>query len=136
LAKKSWQQKFESAEPPAISVIEKPMFGMAAGSRVLISSPDEIATLLRSIPAGQTREVEWIRVELANRHGADATCPLTTGIFLRIIGEYEIERHAAGVGVEKLIPFWRVVKPKSPLAKKLSCGPDWIAERRQAEVAG
>lgn len=136
MAKKTWQQKFEGANAPSISIIEKPMLGIPAGAKLLISSPEEIAALIRTIPAGQTREVEWIRAELAKRHQADATCPLTTGIFLRIIGEYELERHASGVSIEEMIPFWRVVKPKSPLARKLSCGPDWIAERQRAEAAG
>jgi hypothetical protein len=31
-------------------------------------------------------------------------------------------------------PFWRVIAPDSPLARKLSCGPDFIRYRRALEA--
>lgn len=89
---------------------------------------------VRNIAPGNTRKPEEVRADLAVRHGADATCPLTTGIFLRIIAEVALEDLAAGATLESVTPFWRVVDPKSPLAKKLSCGPEFIQIRRTEEV--
>jgi hypothetical protein len=34
----------------------------------------------------------------------------------------------------QITPFWRVIEPKSALAKKLTCGPEFIEEMRAAEA--
>ncbi|MBS1707943.1 MAG: hypothetical protein JSS65_04390 [Armatimonadetes bacterium] len=134
MAKKTWRQKYDNGHDPEVVVLDKPGMGLVPGQKLLISSPSEIDGLLRSVPIGQTTSVAELRNSLATRHGADGTCPLTTGIFLRIIAEVALEELAAGKGVDEVAPFWRVVDPKSPLAKKLSCGPEWIRTQRDAET--
>ena len=52
---------------------------------MLVSSPQEIDSLVRRIPAGDTISPAKIRETLAKEHKADATCPVSTGIFLRIV---------------------------------------------------
>lgn len=73
------------------------------------------------------------RRELAQQHGADAACPVSTAIFLRTVAEAAWDQIEAGVPVPQVAPFWRVVNPASALAKKLRAGPGWIAEQRAAE---
>jgi hypothetical protein len=61
------------------------------------------------------------------------TCPLTASIFARIAAEAALEDMAGGKPAEKITPFWRLIDPKSPIAKKLSCGPQFLAKMRRTE---
>jgi len=129
MARKTWTQKFAGAKPPHISLLEKPFAGLPVGTRLLISAPSAIADYIRAVPPGETGSIPQMRADLARAAGADATCPTSTGIFLRIAAEAALE--APG---PSLLPFWRVIDPASPLAAKLSCGPDFLRDR-QAEEA-
>lgn len=130
---KTWTQKWADGKPPKIEELHKPMLGLQAGQRLLISSPDEIAGEIKTLAKGQGLALPALRERLAAKHGADATCALTTGIFLRIIAEREHERWREGAAVENLTPFWRVIDAKAPIRKKLSFDPAWIDERRAEE---
>lgn len=111
------------------------MLGVPAGAKLLISTPTEIDAYVRAIPSGETRDVHALRADLAKRHKADTTCPMTTGIFARIMAETALEQIAAGAKETDVAPFWRLIDPKSPLAAKLTCGPDYIVHRRALEQA-
>ncbi len=130
---KAWKDKM-NAKPPHTVVLDKDFAGVPAGSRLLISCPLELADYLRSkIPTGETREVQQVRRELAALHGADATCPVSTAIFLRTVSEAAWDDIQAGTPLHQVAPFWRVVDPSSPLAKKLRAGSEWIKQQRAAE---
>jgi hypothetical protein len=131
---KTWTQKFNNGKAPHVDVLDTPFLGIPAGKKLLISSPEEVDAYVRAIPYGTTRTVTEMRHTLAERHRADATCPLTSGIFLRIGAELALEHHAAGQPLEAITPFWRIIEPNSPLAKKLSCGPEFITRQRQLEA--
>lgn len=131
--KKTWAQKFENGRTPEVVKLDKAMLGVPAGAKLLISTPIEIDAYIRAIPSGETRTVHTLRADLAQRHKADTTCPMTTGIFARIVAEKALEDLAAGQKETDVAPFWRLIDPASPLAKKLSCGPDYIAHRRTVE---
>ena len=75
-----------------------------------------------------------MRNDLAIEAGADFTCPMTSGIFLRIVCEYHYEKWQLSAKATDLCPFWRMVDPKSELAKKLSFGPNFIEEMRLKET--
>jgi hypothetical protein len=85
------------------------------------------------VPPGETREIQQVRRELAAAHGADAACPVSTAIFLRTVAEAAWDEMEAGGPVSEVAPFWRVIDPKSPLAKKLRAGGTWIEQQRAAE---
>lgn len=126
---KSWTQKAaEATKHAGVQTLEKPFAGQPIGARMLISTPQRIAEFVAAIPPGKTVSVAQMREELAQAEGADFTCPLTTGIFLRLAIEADLETGGS-------LPFWRVVEPKSPLAKKLSCGVDFVAGQRASEEA-
>ena len=74
-----------------------------------------------------------MRKDLAIEYKADKTCPVTTGIFLRIVSEASFEELNAGKDIQKVTPFWRIVNPKSKLAEKLECGIDFIEKQRENE---
>jgi len=131
MARKTLQEKFDARKEVEIVILEKPMPGMPAGSKLLISSPAEIDAWVRAVPVGETRSVAQLREDLAKKHGADGTCALTTGIFPRVVSERALEQLATGE--VEIAPFWRVVEPQSPLAKKLPNGPEFIQSRRSAE---
>lgn len=131
---KSWTEKHDNhAHPAHVEILDKPFAGLPVGASIVVATPKEVTAYLRRIPKGQTRSVEALRSHLARKYKADAACPLTTGIFLRIAAEAALEKMAAGAPVGSAAPFWRVVDPGSPLAKKLSCGPSFIMARRRAE---
>jgi hypothetical protein len=127
---KSWEQKFRGAKPAHVSVLAKPFAGVPAGERLFIASPALLEARLRTIPPGQTRTILSLREDLAREHGAAATCPTSTAIYLRIVAERALEDHEAG---REAAPFWRLIAPETPLARKLSCGPDFIRHQRALE---
>jgi hypothetical protein len=130
---KSWADKM-NAKPRHTVVLDKDFGGVPAGSKLLISSPIDVESYLRTtIPSGETRELQQMRRELAKQHGADATCPVSTSFFLRTVAEAAWDQIEAGVPTKDVAPFWRVVDPKSPLAQKLRAGSQWIAEQRASE---
>jgi len=130
---KTWKEKLEGTPAPSVQVTDKAMFGIPAGVKMLISSPMEIRDVISSIPKGSSMTVAELREHLAKKHRAKVTCPLTTGIFLRIVSEAALDEMDEGKAVTKITPFWRVVGPKDKVAKKIRCGPDFIAELRTTE---
>jgi hypothetical protein len=134
-AAKTWADK-KRAKPPHTVTLEKDFAGVPAGSRLLISCPMELEDYLkRHVPYGTRKEIQQVRRELASLHGADATCPVSTSIFLRTIAEAAWDEICGGKATTDVAPFWRVIDPKSPLAKKLRTGDQWIEQQRLAEQA-
>jgi hypothetical protein len=131
-AKKSWSDKMQ-AKPPHVVVLEKDFAGVPKGARLLISSPEEIARFLHTLPAGRSLPIQQMRRELAAQHRADAACPASTAIFLRTVTEHAFEQVQAGVPISKIAPVWRVIEPKSPILKKLSFDTAWIRTQRELE---
>jgi hypothetical protein len=128
---KTWTEKLNGGKPPHIETIDKPVMGMKPGCRMLVSNPLEVKQMMDSIPKGVSMTQAELRQKLAEKHGADTACPISTGIFVRIASEVALEQMQAGAA--EVTPFWRVVDPKSPLAKKLSCGPERVKSLRDQE---
>lgn len=133
--KPSWNDKLRCSKAPQVKRLEKAFSGMPEGSLMLIASPEIIDAYVRGIPRGQTVTTKAMRDELADRYRAEHTCPVTTGIFLRIVAEAAWESHLAGEPLDPITPFWRIIEPDSPLAQKLACGSEFIAEQRAKEKA-
>jgi hypothetical protein len=130
---KTWSEKM-AANPPHVVKTDKNFAGVPAGSRLLISSPMEVAAFLRShLPPGTTKEIQQLRRDLAALHQADATCPVSTAFFLKIVAEDAWDQLEAGASTLEVAPFWRVVNPDSALASRLRAGSAWIAQQRDAE---
>lgn len=122
-----WRKRFGAAKAPHVVMLHTDFAGIKAGNTMLISSPGEIANYLSRIPKDETRTMDRMRNELARKAGANAMCPVTTAIYLRIVAEVALADLAEGKRLEQVVPFWRVVLPGSKVAQKLSCGPDHVA---------
>jgi hypothetical protein len=107
---------------------------MSAGARMLISSPQSIRDYMAAQHEGAAGTIADMRRVMAKAAKADGMCPLTGSIFARIVAEAALEEMAERkLKPAQITPFWRVIEPTGPLAKKLSCGPDFIAQMRAAE---
>ncbi|WP_223789290.1 hypothetical protein [Marinicella meishanensis] len=131
---KSWTEKLAQAKVPLKKHIDKAFAGMPAGCLMYISTPQEINAFVRQLRPGQLILPKQLRAQLAKDHAADHTCPVTTGIFLRIVAEAALEELAQTQNLSAITPFWRAIDANSPLAKKLSCGPEFIADLQIEEA--
>ena len=118
-AKKTWGEKMNT-KPPHQVILEKDFAGIPKWSKLHISSPVEVAAELKKIPPGSTMSVQAFRRKLAEKNKCDATCPVSTSIFLKTVAEHAWEEYNRTGSTQDLAPFWRTVDASSPLAKKLS----------------
>jgi hypothetical protein len=117
--------------------LDKDFAGVPAGSRLLISSSAQMEDYLRQpVSLGTTKEIQQLRRALAALHGANATCPVSTSLFLRTLAEAAWDELEGGKTASAVAPFWRVGDPKSPLAKKLQAGCQGIEQQRLADAMG
>jgi hypothetical protein len=131
--RKSWQEKLHHSKPPQTKCIDFAFADIPAGSMMFIATPEIIDAYIRAIPEGTAVAIKTMRRDLALEHGAEYTCPLTTGIFLRIVAEAAYESYRQTQTLEGITPFWRVIEPDSSLAKKLTFGQDLLISLRQKE---
>jgi hypothetical protein len=130
--KKSWADKMDQ-DHSVVKTLDKDFADMKAGDRMYISSPKEIDAYIRQIPKGSSVNLKTLRNDLALEHGTDVTCPVTTGIFLRIVAEAANEQLQQGRTIGRITPFWRVIDTKMPIAKKLTFGTKLIRDQRKQE---
>ena len=109
--RKTWREKFENVPEGLPKVVEgnsakwEKRFG---GQRVLIATPKLVDEVIRRVKKGKLITINQIRERLARDFQADATCPLTTGIFVHIVSEVAEEDRKAGK--KDVTPYWRVLK--------------------------
>ncbi len=116
--------------PKIVDVPEK--WRKSQGGRfVLVPTPLMADEELRKVRKGKLITTGQIRKRLADRQGADSTCPMTLGIFLRIISEAAEEDRANGR--KRITPYWRVVKDDGSLNPKFPGGVEAHAAKLQAE---
>lgn len=123
MAKKTWKEKLEKSKDPYVKFIDFQFADIPSKSHMLISSPKEIKEFIENIPRGEKMDITRLREELAKKHKADYTCPVTTAIYLRIVAENALEDLRNGIGISAINPFWRVIEPGSKFWKKLDINP-------------
>ncbi|HMO34228.1 MAG TPA: hypothetical protein PKE63_02470 [Lacibacter sp.] len=131
--RKSWVQKRDIALEPVVKRITKDFAGMKAGERMLIATPQVVDQYIRQLPKGCSGTLTQMRKDLAAEYQADTTCPVTSGIFLRIVAEAAYEEYQKGMALSRITPFWRILSPDSPTACKLSFGTDLLKQQRHRE---
>jgi hypothetical protein len=133
MAKKTWLEKFNVAREPVIEITDNKFADIPEGSKMLIATPKVVDEYVRQIPKGKHTSLQQMRKDLAAEFNAEYTCPITSGIFLRIASELAYEQFQNGTPIKKITPFWRMIDKKAPLAKKLSFGYEFVAGQRKNE---
>jgi hypothetical protein len=131
---KTWRDKRDAQKQPKRVRLEADFAGVKAGQMLFVGTPQLIDDYLRSIPRGETRSIERLRRELARAHRCDATCPVSTAIFLRIAAEAAWEELESGRAVGEVTPFWRAIEPGSTIARKLRADSKFIEQQRDLEA--
>jgi alkylated DNA nucleotide flippase Atl1 len=97
---------------------------------MLIPRALDMEELIRNTPKGKLITHDQIRQRLASCSGAQVTCPMTTGIFLRLIAEAAEEERKQG---KAHTPYWRVIKGDGLLNPKFPGGIAGQAKLLKAE---
>jgi hypothetical protein len=121
----------DKIQEPRVVDIPPKMQKQYGNGRMLIATPALVDALMRKPASGQLVTVNQIREQLAEDFAADSTCPLTTGIFVRIAAEAAEEyRH---LGRDDTTPYWRTLKADGSLIEKLPGGVEAQAEHLEQE---
>lgn len=131
--KKNWADKLLCEKKPKTKRIEFDFADIPANSVMFIATPLLIDNYINQIPKGKKVTTQIIRKDLALENKADYTCPVSTGIFLRIVAEAAFEKYQQTNSLKGITPFWRVIEPNSSLAKKFSFGQDFLIKQRTKE---
>jgi hypothetical protein len=129
--RKSWRQKMDNPNLPKLVAIPPNMQKRFGEGTMLVPSPVEVEAFIRTVRPGSVTTVSRIREFLAGKYSADVTCPLTTGIFVRIAAEAAEEDASAGKA--RITPYWRVLKDDGSLNPKFPGGVDRQAKNLRAE---
>lgn len=131
--KKTWTEKLNPTAIPKVETLAKNFADIPAGAKMLVPTPMMVRDYVLQIPKGTSTNIRQMRRDLAATHQADFCCPLTSGIFLRIVAEHAWELIQQGADLETVPPFWRVVDARSTTAKKLSFGTEFLSQQRTRE---
>lgn len=118
---------------PKVEKTERKFADIPEGVNMLVVTPKLVDAYIHNIPEGVHTSLQQMRKDLAAEHHADYTCPVTSGIGLRIVAEKAYEDYQKGMPLEQITPFWRMIDHKAPIAKKLSFGMDFVTEQRKKE---
>lgn len=133
IKRKTWQEKLHIDKKAEVKKNDYDFADIPAGSKMLIATPLIVDEYIRQIPKGHFTDIKQIRKDLAAEYKAQYTCPVTTGIFIRIVAEAAYEEYEKGKPLSKITPFWRALSAKSPSAKKLSFGLKFLLDQQKKE---
>ena len=118
-SKSSWREKLEKPQAPKLVKVPPKMSRFGKGM-MLIPTPKLVDDLIRKVPKGKLVTVSEVRRKLAADFAADVTCPLTTGIFIRIAAEAAEEDRTHGR--RRITAYWRVIKDDGSINPKFPGG--------------
>lgn len=104
-----------------LPVIKTRRKGRSSTQSMLIPNEEMVARALWAAPPGRLSDIADVRKALARQYGADACCPVT------------VQRHLVQISQSGTAPFWRIVDPDRPFARRMSGGPERIRERLAEE---
>jgi hypothetical protein len=84
-----WRTMLGKKKSPKMVVLDKDFAGIKAGSKLFVATPQIIDDYIRRIPEGQTRTIERLRNELAEKISAQ---PLAQSRRLFLFG-YRLSLH-------------------------------------------
>lgn len=130
---KTWTEKLISGGPHQVKPAPINIAGMKAGEIMLVPTARQVDDFIRTFPKGKHMDVQVLRKAIAKQHGAEVTCPITTGFHLRIVAEAAFEAYQPNGDVDAITPFWRVLNAKTPTISRLSFGTAFVTEQRLKE---
>jgi alkylated DNA nucleotide flippase Atl1 len=128
-----WRAKLESPSVKLPKVVRVPpkwrkRFGMGT---MAIAHPLDVDALIRTVKKGRVVTQGQLRERLARKYRTGCTCPLTTGIFVRIVSEAAEEDRRAGK--QRITPYWRVLRHDGSLNVRFPGGLAAQARRLKRE---
>ncbi|HEY3129781.1 MAG TPA: hypothetical protein VGL91_10005 [Acidobacteriota bacterium] len=115
-----WRAKLEKEQPAKVVEIPPKMRKRFGTGKMLIPKPLDVDALIRKVKPGKLVTQSQIRERLARNFQADVTCPITTGIFVRIASEAAEEDRQRGE--KQVTPYWRVIRDDGSLNEKFPGG--------------
>ncbi len=130
-SRKSWREKLHNQDHSKIVEIPARMVKRFGSGTMLIPKPLDVDALIRKAGKGKLLTVSEIRSRLSRDNKVDVTCPLTTGIFVRIVAEAAEEDLRDGK--KRVTPYWRVIRDDGSLNEKFPGGVNAQARRLKEE---
>lgn len=130
---KSWTERLNTPGINGIKPSPRSFSDVVEGQSMLVPTARQVDDFIRTIPQGVHLDVRTLRRELARRHGAEVTCPVTIGYHLRTVAEAANEDVERGAGLPDITPFWRVLDKTTPTTGRLSFGQAFGAAQRRRE---
>ena len=129
MARKSFNEKLKDSKdmPKIIEIDDERSIDVYGGNQMLIAPPIEYNDIMAQVPEGKLITAVEIRQFLADKHGAEFTCPMTAGIFISLAAQASCERQ------EDRIPFWRTLKKDGELNPKYPGGIEYQKEMLSRE---
>ena len=90
---KSWIEKRDAKKEHQIKINPKRFADMLAGIMMLIPTSKIINDYIKEIHTGSFVNVKQLRREIANQYKANMSCPMVTGVSLRIVSEAAYEEY-------------------------------------------
>jgi alkylated DNA nucleotide flippase Atl1 len=129
----TWRGKLEEDHPNHGKILPVPprMRKSLGTGTMVIPRPLDVDSIMRSVKRGRLMTQSQLRERLARKSGADHACPLTTGIFVRIVAEAAEEN--SRTGKKRITPYWRTIKDDGSLNERLPGGVNAQAAKLRAE---
>ena len=95
--KKTWVEKRDCDKEPLVKINPKSWSDMPKGIKMFIPTPKIVNQFVCNIPKGNFKNMKSLRRDMAVDFDAQMSCPMVTGISLRIISEASYEKHMLGI---------------------------------------
>jgi len=109
---KSAREEMAEWAKPAVHVLDEAKAARLGAKTMLMPSPLQVQEAVLQIPAGQTKTIKQLRLELAASVGAGMTCPVAAKHCWRVMAHAAEE--ARGEGATDIAPWWRLTLDGKP----------------------
>ena len=131
--KKTWTQRLHDGKSHEVKPAPISIAGMRAGQLMLVPTARMVDEFIQGLPIGRGMNARELRQAMAAAHGAEVTCPITTGFHLRTVAEAAWEALANGASIRSVTPVWRVLPADSATLRKLSFDIGFVRLQRRLE---
>ncbi|MBO9489379.1 hypothetical protein J7384_03295 [Endozoicomonas sp. G2_1] len=131
---KSAKQQLHTNKKTKQVVLDKDFAGVKKGQKLFVATPQLVNHYIKQIPYGESTTIVELRNKMAADHLCDASCPVSTAIFIRIAAQAAIDELEQGEqSVSEITPFWRLLTSTDKITQKLTIDSNWLDNQRQLE---